>query len=79
MVKKLNPAKIFLLFGITVSPLGVKLILPEKFILSDRLLSLNCNIRVIIKTQRMSLKTHPKGFLHHLSVYKPSSTLYINY
>lgn len=78
LVKELNPAKIFLLFGITVSQLGTKLILPEKLILSDRLLSLNCNMRVTLKTQRMSLKTQPKGFLHHPSVYKPSSTLYIN-
>lgn len=77
-MKKLNPAKIFLVFGITVSQVGMKLTLPEKFILSGRLLSLNCNMKVTIKTQRMSLKTQPKGFLHHLSVYKPSSTLYIN-
>lgn len=69
---------IFLVFGTTVSQLGTKLILLEKFILLDSLLSLNCNMRVTSKTQRMSLKTQPKGFLHHQSVYKPSSTLYIN-
>lgn len=57
---------------------GEKLILPGKFLLSERLLSLNCNRRVTIQTQRLGVKSQPRGFWHHLSVYKPSSTLYIN-
>lgn len=52
----------FYYLELTVSQVGMKLILLEKFILSNRLLSLNCNMRVTVKTQRMSLKTQPKGF-----------------